>query len=126
MEDEAQQETGISRRNFLVFGSGLFGLTIGALSLPSLGWGETSDVTADMAEEDNRLARRRHRRTSAGSKTVRQAQEHLKAAGFDPGPVDGHMGPNTQTALRDYQAAHNLPQTGKLDRATKSSLMSGA
>jgi peptidoglycan hydrolase-like protein with peptidoglycan-binding domain len=126
MEDEAKQETGISRRNFLVFGSGLLGLTIGALSLPSLGWGETSDVTADMAEEDNRLARRRHRRTSAGSKTVRQAQEHLKAAGFDPGPVDGHMGPNTQTALRDYQAAHNLPQTGKLDRATKSSLMSGA
>jgi peptidoglycan hydrolase-like protein with peptidoglycan-binding domain len=126
MEDEAKQETGISRRNFLKFGGGLLGLTIGALSLPSLGWGETSDVTADMAEEDNRLARRHHRRASRGSKTVRQAQEHLKAAGFDPGPVDGHLGPNTRTALRDYQAAHNLPKTGKLDRATKSSLMSGA
>jgi peptidoglycan hydrolase-like protein with peptidoglycan-binding domain len=126
MEDEAKQETGISRRNFLKFGSGLLGLTIGALSLPSLGWGETSDVTADMAEEDNRLARRHRGRTSRGSKTVRQAQQHLKSAGFDPGPVDGHLGPNTRTALRDYQAAHNLPKTGKLDRATKSSLMSGA
>ena len=126
MEDEAKQETGISRRNFLTFGSGLLGLTIGALSLPSLGWGEASDVTADMAEEGNRLARRHRSRTSGGSKTVRQAQQQLKAAGFDPGPVDGHLGPSTRAALRDYQAAHNLPKTGKLDRATQRSLMGGA
>jgi peptidoglycan hydrolase-like protein with peptidoglycan-binding domain len=126
MEDEAKQETGISRRNFLKFSSGLFGLTIGALSLPSLGWGETSDVTADMAEEDNRLARSHRKRTSGESKTVRQAQQQLKAAGFDPGPVDGRLGPNTRAALRDYQAAHSLPTTGKLDRATQRSLMAGA
>jgi Putative peptidoglycan binding domain len=127
MEDEAKQETGLSRRNFLKFSSGLFGLTIGALSLPSLGWGETSDVTADRAEEDQRLARGHRRRAQhSGSRTVRQAQQQLKAAGFDPGPVDGHMGPNTRTALRDYQAAHSLPKTGKLDHATQRSLMGGA
>lgn len=127
MEDEAKQETGISRRNFLKFSSGLLGLTIGALSLPSLGWGETSTVTADLAGEDQRLARGHRRRTHhRESKTVRQAQQQLKAAGFDPGPVDGHLGPNTRAALRDYQAAHSLPKTGKLDRETRRSLMAGA
>jgi peptidoglycan hydrolase-like protein with peptidoglycan-binding domain len=115
----------LSRRKFLKFG-GLLGLGLGALSLPSLGWGETSDVTADMAEEDNRLAKKHHRRTSSGGETVRQAQQQLKAAGFDPGAVDGHMGPKTRAALRDYQGAHSLPKTGKLDRATQKSLMGGA
>jgi peptidoglycan hydrolase-like protein with peptidoglycan-binding domain len=125
MKHEEQHEVDLSRRTFLKFG-GLLGLTLGALSLTSLGWGETADVTADMAEEDNRLAKKYHRGTSRGSKTVRQAQQQLKVAGFDPGSVDGHMGPRTRAALRDYQAAHNLPKTGKLDRATQKSLMAGA
>jgi hypothetical protein len=126
MDGEAKQEAGISRRNFLKFGSGLFGLTLGALGLSSLGWAEISDVTADRAEADTRLARRHHRRSSTASRAVRRAQEQLKAAGFDPGPADGHIGPNTRAALRNYQAAHSLPQTGRLDRATQRSLMGGA
>jgi hypothetical protein len=124
MKHEAQHEVDLSRRNFLKFG-GLLGMAFGALSLPALGWGETSDVTADMAEEDNRLAKKHHKSTSSGVKKVSQAQEQLKAAGFDPGPVDGHMGSKTRAALRDYQAAHHLPKTGKLDRATQKSLMAG-
>jgi peptidoglycan hydrolase-like protein with peptidoglycan-binding domain len=122
MKHEAQYEVDLSRRKFLKVG-GLLGLTLGALSLPSLGWGETSDLTADVAEEDDRLAKKHHKRTSGGGETVRQAQEQLKTAGFDPGPADGHMGPKTRAALRDYQAAHSLPKTGKLDRATQRSLM---
>jgi peptidoglycan hydrolase-like protein with peptidoglycan-binding domain len=124
MKHEAQHEVDLSRRKFLKFG-GLLGLTLGALSLPSLGWGETSDVTADVAEEDNRLARRHHRQTSKESNTIRQAQQQLKAAGFDPGPVDGHLGSSTRAALSNYQAAHSLPKTGKLDQATRRSLMAG-
>lgn len=49
---------------------------------------------------------------------VRQVQEHLKAAGFDPGPVDGSMGPQTQQALREFQEAQGLPATGRLDEET--------
>jgi peptidoglycan hydrolase-like protein with peptidoglycan-binding domain len=124
MKHVAQHELDLSRRKFLTFG-GLLGLTLGALSLPSLGWGETSDVTADMAEVDNRLAKRHSKPTSSESNTIRQAQQQLKAAGFDPGPADGRLGPHTRTALRDYQAAHNLPKTGHLDRATQRSLMAG-
>ena len=78
----------ISRRKFLKFG-GLLGLAFGTLSLLPLGWGKTSDVTADMAEEDNRLAKKHHKSTSSGGKKVSQAQQQLKAAGFDPGPADG-------------------------------------
>jgi peptidoglycan hydrolase-like protein with peptidoglycan-binding domain len=125
MKYEAQHEVDLSRRKFLKFG-GLLGLALGTLSLPSLGWGKTSDVMADMAEEDNRLAKKHHKSTSSGGKKVSQAQQQLKAAGFDPGPADGHMGPKTRAALRDYQAAHHLPKTGKLDRATQKSLMGGA
>jgi TolA-binding protein len=54
---------------------------------------------------------------------VRQAQERLKEAGFDPGPIDGLLGKQTKEALREYQKAHGLPQTGQLDASTRDSLM---
>jgi hypothetical protein len=54
---------------------------------------------------------------------LRQAQERLKAAGFDPGAVNGRLGPRTKTALRQYQAAYGLPVTGALDAATRKALL---
>lgn len=56
--------------------------------------------------------------TSAGPAQVRRVQEALKAQGHDPGPVDGVMGPQTQEALRAYQKAQNLTETGMLDPQT--------
>jgi len=53
---------------------------------------------------------------------VLQAQERLHTAGFDPGPVDGSLGPQTRAALRRYQATHGLPVTGELDAATRRAL----
>jgi hypothetical protein len=35
---------------------------------------------------------------------VREVQRALAAAGFDPGPIDGIMGPRTKLALRKYIA----------------------
>jgi peptidoglycan hydrolase-like protein with peptidoglycan-binding domain len=54
---------------------------------------------------------------------VRQAQERLKEAGFNPGPTDGQLGAQTKDALKDYQKAHGLPQTGQLDEPTRELLM---
>jgi peptidoglycan hydrolase-like protein with peptidoglycan-binding domain len=54
---------------------------------------------------------------------IRQAQERLKEAGFDPGPVDGQLGAQTKGALRAYQKAHGLPETGQLDLSTRELLM---
>jgi peptidoglycan hydrolase-like protein with peptidoglycan-binding domain len=52
-----------------------------------------------------------------------QAQRQLKALGFDPGTTDGDFGPQTEAALREYQRAYRLPQTGRLDEATWRSLL---
>jgi peptidoglycan hydrolase-like protein with peptidoglycan-binding domain len=52
-----------------------------------------------------------------------QAQRQLKALGFNPGTVDGHFGPQTRTALREYQRAYRLPPTGRLDEVTLRSLL---
>ena len=58
----------------------------------------------------------------AAQASVKQVQEALKAQGHDPGPVDGVMGPQTQDALRAYQRAQNLTETGRLDRETSEKL----
>ena len=54
---------------------------------------------------------------------LQQAQRQLKALGFDPGSTDGTFGPQTEAALRAYQQAYRLPQTGRLDEATLHSLI---
>jgi hypothetical protein len=61
--------------------------------------------------------------TAHGDWRVGQAQEFLKEAGFNPGPIDGILGPRTKEALRRYQASQGLPETGVLDEATQESLM---
>lgn len=51
-----------------------------------------------------------------------RAQEHLKASGYQPGPVDGILGDRTRQALRQYQADNELPVTGELDDTTKKAM----
>jgi peptidoglycan hydrolase-like protein with peptidoglycan-binding domain len=53
---------------------------------------------------------------------VKSAQQALKDKGFDVGTVDGQMGPNTESALRQFQQKQRLPQTGNLDEQTLSAL----
>ena len=53
---------------------------------------------------------------------TRAAQEALKTQGFDPGPIDGRIGPRTRAAVADYQRKNDLPTTGMLDDATMSKL----
>lgn len=60
--------------------------------------------------------------SAQGDPQIRQAQERLNTAGFDPGPLDGRLGRQTTEALRQYQAAHGMPQTGSLDKATLEAL----
>ncbi|MGH7824101.1 MAG: peptidoglycan-binding domain-containing protein [Candidatus Binatia bacterium] len=44
---------------------------------------------------------------------IRLAQERLKAAGFDPGPIDGKLGPQTKSALDQYRSSQGLmPSVG--------------
>jgi peptidoglycan hydrolase-like protein with peptidoglycan-binding domain len=50
------------------------------------------------------------------------AQQALKDKGYDPGTIDGQMGPRTRAALADYQKAEGLKQTGRLDDETRAKL----
>jgi hypothetical protein len=47
---------------------------------------------------------------------VREVQGRLRALGFNPGPVDGAVGPLTENAVKQYQRARGLEATGALDR----------
>jgi peptidoglycan hydrolase-like protein with peptidoglycan-binding domain len=56
------------------------------------------------------------RRLNLSRIRMRQVQQWLRATGFEPGSVDGVMGPNTREALRDWQRAEGFATTGYLDR----------
>ena len=46
------------------------------------------------------------------SQEIRRVQERLKAAGFDPGPIDGKLGPQTRSALEKYRSSQRLIGSG--------------
>ncbi len=63
--------------------------------------------------------------TAAAAKPldVMWLQTTLKAAGFDPGALDGKFGPATQIAVKAYQAARGLVADGWPGVATTAKLL---
>jgi peptidoglycan hydrolase-like protein with peptidoglycan-binding domain len=57
-------------------------------------------------------------RQAPSSEYIRGGQRALKEAGYDPGIIDGQVGPSTRKALRRFQKAHGLPLTGEFDTPT--------
>jgi carboxyl-terminal processing protease len=49
---------------------------------------------------------------------VKNAQQMLKGIGFDPGRTDGYFSKETESAVKAFQKANKLPQTGKIDKNT--------
>lgn len=58
----------------------------------------------------------------AEARPVMQAQVVLDRLGFTPGVVDGKEGLSTRNAISGFQEANDLPQSGKLDEATRAAL----
>jgi lipid-binding SYLF domain-containing protein len=76
---------------------------------------------------ETKTGAKKAKKTSSISKDkVREAQTALKKEGFDPGPIDGIMGPMTMTALRNFQSHNQLETTGTLNAETERALMQGA
>ena len=48
---------------------------------------------------------------------VRRAQALLAELGFDPGPIDGLIGPRTRTAVQTFEQAKGLPASGEVTPA---------
>ena len=59
---------------------------------------------------------------ASADQLVAQAQQRLQALGYNPGPVDGKMGPKTIAAIKKFQQDTQLPITGKLDVSTRKKL----
>jgi hypothetical protein len=49
-------------------------------------------------------------------------QGRLRGLGFNPGPIDGKMGPRTRGAIVAFQRHFKLKETGEIDDATKGRL----
>jgi peptidoglycan hydrolase-like protein with peptidoglycan-binding domain len=58
----------------------------------------------------------------ASADTVRSAQQALKDHGFDPGEIDGKMGPRTEAALKQFQGSKGMQASGQLDSKTLAAL----
>jgi peptidoglycan L-alanyl-D-glutamate endopeptidase CwlK len=54
--------------------------------------------------------------------TIADVQTALVAHGFDPGTIDGIMGPKTRAALKAFQKAEGLPETAAPDKGTTDAL----
>jgi peptidoglycan hydrolase-like protein with peptidoglycan-binding domain len=50
--------------------------------------------------------------------TIRQAEQQLQAAGFNPGTVDGVVDKDTREAVRKFQQENKLEATGELNQDT--------
>ena len=53
---------------------------------------------------------------------IEAVQRALTVRGYDPGPIDGAMGWRTRGALREFQRAAGIPDTGRIDDATRTAL----
>jgi peptidoglycan hydrolase-like protein with peptidoglycan-binding domain len=60
-----------------------------------------------------------------GDDKIRALQESLKAAGCDPGPIDGLMGPKTRAAIKKFQQANGLEVDGIAGPKTQAALQRG-
>jgi peptidoglycan hydrolase-like protein with peptidoglycan-binding domain len=49
---------------------------------------------------------------------IQLMQERLRAAGFNPGPVNGVLNAQTEAAIRQYQQKQGIPASGALDEVT--------
>lgn len=121
-------------------GVGALGGPVGALAGAAIGAGAGAVTGATTSPQDVNLGRppwtnpearvpgvsddapRATRRGTRASTDAREAQQALARAGYNPGPADGVWGAQSARALRDYQRANSLAETGRLDSATRAAL----
>ncbi len=56
-------------------------------------------------------------------KAITNVQLILNKNGFDAGPADGVLGDRTRAAIRAFQKANGLPETGEIDDALVRALL---
>ena len=65
------------------------------------------------------IASKTEKSAAASSKgTTREIQQALKNAGFYQGSVDGKLGPQTRSAIKEFQRVHGLTDDGVVGKQT--------
>jgi peptidoglycan hydrolase-like protein with peptidoglycan-binding domain len=93
------------------------------LAMPMLATGSGSGSSGSASGTQMERGGHRQMGQEMSAEQIRMAQQQLKEAGFDPGPIDGQLGQKTAQAIREYQKSNGLPATGQLDEPTKELLM---
>ena len=62
-------------------------------------------------------------RNGSSGPAVSDLQQKLKAAGFDPGPIDGQFGPKTRAAVLAFQQARGIHVDGIVGPETRGALL---
>jgi lipid-binding SYLF domain-containing protein len=81
----------------------------------------TQEKNSQQTQQDrtNNANRKLWSKQNTTSRTqVRQVQTALKNRGFDPGPIDGAMGPKTSMAIRNFQSSQGMTASGMMDDQT--------
>ncbi|MDH3413746.1 MAG: peptidoglycan-binding protein [Gammaproteobacteria bacterium] len=60
--------------------------------------------------------------SSAYDSGIAEAQRRLAESGFEPGPIDGLIGPRTRRAIKAFQKSNGLSVNGRLDAVTRKTL----
>lgn len=87
-----------------------------ALSLAVPPWALAAN-TKEVGEKEEKAEQK-----AMDKEQIKSFQEAVKATGEDPGPIDGVIGHRTRSALRAFQKANDLKDTGLLDDQTAEQL----
>jgi len=123
----ARQGTGASQSSVPAAPSGLT-VAAGATQNPESSQGEEPSKTPAMTRPDPATKSKTMGTdpTMSGSamkaERVRATQEALKSKGHDPGPIGGIVGPKPEAALKSFQKAEHLQESGRGDAQTLSKL----
>ena len=111
---------------------GLAGLVTVALllGLPAPGFAQDREAQTERGESfatalssAGLLSRGAGYGSPGGSKVVRGLQARLRKLEYEPGPIDGLLGPLTEGAILRFQRAHGLAVDGVVGPQTKASLV---
>ena len=97
-----ETEPGFSKTVFGV--SGKICSTVGRILIDASG----EDISPSAAAETNETKQQEEKMI------VTKVQKRLLDLGYDPGPVDGCLGPKTTEAIRSYQDDNQMPPSGDI------------
>lgn len=74
----------------------------------------TSEATAESGGGSEPITGAANEEVALDTALVTKVQTKLTEFGYDPGPVDGRIGPKTRAAIRRYQVVEGLPVDGRI------------